>query len=320
MRRGVFAGGMALALAGVAAACMEEPSSFEDGAAGPAGVTGTPAGAGGGSPAGAGGAGGGAEGGGAPAVSDAGLPCEVSLLLVEYCRGCHSSPPIAGAATSLMTYEDLLAPMPGDPSTTVGAASLARMQDAALPMPPGGLLSAAEIAPFADWVAAGMPAETCETDSETPETPGTPDNPYDTPAVCTSGEMWTEGDEGDEDMTPGRACIACHSGPGGDEGPRFLVAGTVYPTAHEPDDCNGIGGVDIEITDANGDVRILSARDSGNFFMGGDPGDLAMPITARVLQGDLVLPMLTPIDTGDCNTCHTQEGKEGAPGRIVLPW
>jgi hypothetical protein len=121
-------------------------------------------------------------------------------------------------------------------------------------------------------------------------------------------------------MTPGRACIACHSGPVGDEGPRFLFLGTVYPTAHEPDDCNGVGGVQIEITDANGVVQTVTARSSGNFYAAGDPADLRFPITARVLRGTKVLPMVTPITTGDCNTCHTQEGKEGAPGRIILPW
>lgn len=236
-------------------------------------------------------------------------------MLVQYCRGCHSDPPIAGAATSLMTYEDLLAPMPGDPTTTVGEDSLARMLDTVSPMPPGALLPSAEVEPFASWVAAGMPAEVCDTDGIVPD-PET--NPYDTPAVCTSGSMWTDGDEGSPDMTPGRACIACHSNEG-DDGPRFLFAGTVYPTAHEPDDCFGVGGVQIEIVDANGGVHTVSARDSGNFYQPGE-GTLALPLTARVIQGDNVLPMLTPFDTGDCNTCHTQEGKEGAPGRIILPW
>ena len=58
----------------------------------------------------------------------------------------------------------------------------------------------------------------------------------------------------------------------------------------------------------------------GNFWQFGDAVDLVMPITARVIQGDKVLAMATPVDTGDCNTCHTQEGKESAPGRIILPF
>lgn len=260
--------------------------------------------------------GGGSAGGATPVVSDAGLPCEVSFLLVQYCRGCHSSPPIAGANTSLMTYEDLLAPMPNDPATTIAEDSLARMKDAAQPMPPGGLLDAAAVAPFEAWVNAGMPSQACNSDGNLP--PET-QNPYDVPAVCTSGDYWNQGTESDPDMLPGRACIACHSQPGGDSGPRFLFSGTVYPTAHEPDDCAGIGAAVIEVTDADGVVRTATARASGNFYMNGDPATLATPITARVLYQGKVLPMVTAVDTGDCNTCHTQEGKEGAPGRIILP-
>jgi hypothetical protein len=31
--------------------------------------------------------------------------------------------------------------------------------------------------------------------------------------------------------------------------------------------------------------------------------------------------MVAPIDEadGDCNTCHSQDGEQGAPGRILLP-
>ena len=299
------------ALVGGAAGCALQPTHLD------LGPDGDGDGGGGETVSGSGGAGGTGGSSSTPIISDAGLPCEVSFLLVQYCRGCHSNPPIAGATTPMMTYEDLLASMPGDPSTTVAEASLARMMDAQAPMPPGNLLSSAEVAPFAAWVSAQMPPEVCETDGTTPD-PAT--NPYDTPAVCTSGTFWTQGDEGSPNMLPGTACIACHSGPGGDEGPRFLFSGTVYPTAHEPDNCHGVGGVQIEITDANGLVRTVNALDSGNFFSNGDGANLVTPITARVLQGDKVLPMVTPVDTGDCNTCHTQEGKEGAPGRIILPW
>ncbi len=294
-------------LAAAAAGCLVQPNQLDLGEGGSGADDGGSTG---------GGSDGGSTASSTPIVTDAGLPCEVSFLLVQYCRGCHSSPPLAGALTSLMTYEDLVAPMPGDPTTTVAQASLARMQDATAPMPPGGLLSAAEVQAFADWVSAGTPAEDCATDGNLPDTPA---NPYDTPAVCTSGDMWTSGDEGSPDMTPGRACIACHSD-AGDDGPRFLFAGTIYPTAHEPDDCHGVGGVEVEITDANGQVHTVSARERGNFYASAGGQALAMPITARVIQGNQVLPMLTPVDTGDCNTCHTQDGKEGAPGRIILPW
>lgn len=302
----------ALSLALAQGCLMESPSSLGD--------TGGDQGTGAGTGTGTGGTGTGGAGGGTGGVgptepaSDTGLPCEVAFVLSEWCRACHSNPPVAGAHVPLMKYEDLLAPMPGDPSTTVGEASLARMRDMAAPMPPGNVLPEADIAPFAAWVEAGMPSQSCASDPGN----GGP-NPYDTPPVCTSDSFWGEGDEGSPDMTPGRACIACHSQTGGDEGPRFLFSGTVYPTAHEPDDCNGAGGAVIEITDANGVVQTVTARSSGNFYRGGDPADVAWPITAKVLYDGKELPMLTPITTGDCNACHTQIGKEGAPGRIILP-
>ena len=54
--------------------------------------------------------------------------------------------------------------------------------------------------------------------------------------VCTSGTTWAGGDHGSAVMHPGEACIACHTT---DHGPKFAAAGTVFPTSHEPDDCNG---------------------------------------------------------------------------------
>ena len=69
---------------------------------------------------------------------------------------------------------------------------------------------------------------------------------FDTATICTSDEYWVdeyedEDDdeleiEGDERMRPGHACIACHQA---NDGPDFAIAGTVYATAHEPDNCNG---------------------------------------------------------------------------------
>jgi hypothetical protein len=49
-------------------------------------------------------------------------------------------------------------------------------------------------------------------------------------------------------------------------------------------------------------------------------GCLVQPSQLDLGEGGSGAPMLTPVDTGDCNSCHTQDGKEGAPGRIILPW
>ena len=65
-------------------------------------------------------------------------------------------------------------------------------------------------------------------------TGGSTSDPFAAAQKCTSGNDWSSG-EGPT-MRPGEACISCHSASGG---PRLAVAGTVYPTAHEPDDCDG---------------------------------------------------------------------------------
>mgnify|MGYP006976433805 CR=1 FL=1 len=50
---------------------------------------------------------------------------------------------------------------------------------------------------------------------------------------------------------PGQPCNVCHSKYGGAT-PVFAVAGTVYPTGHEPDECisSTVTAAEIEITDA----------------------------------------------------------------------
>jgi hypothetical protein len=44
-----------------------------------------------------------------------------------------------------------------------------------------------------------------------------------------------------------------------------------------------------------------------------------MPYTVEVRYQGRVRAMTTPQSTGDCNSCHTEQGAKGAPGRIMLP-
>ena len=81
---------------------------------------------------------------------------------------------------------------------------------------------------------------------------GTGGDPFSVAPKCTSGTMWTGANRGSADMNPGRACITCHSTM---NGPSLTIAGTVYPTAHEPDLCNGANGSNgarVVITGADG--------------------------------------------------------------------
>lgn len=137
-----------------------------------------------------------------------------------------------------------------------------------------------------------------------------------TPSMCSSEEQWTRGNRESPLMHPGGACIGCHSR---GEGPSFSLAGTVYPTAHEPDDCNGVEGandVHIVITDANGDTLMLSVNAAGNFF---SSTRIALPFHAKVVTLGQERAMAAAQMTGDCNSCHTESGQNGAPGRIMLP-
>lgn len=151
------------------------------------------------------------------------------------------------------------------------------------------------------------------------------EDPFDVEPMCSSGKMWMLGDEGSPHMHPGRACRACHMQMEPEIFARYPIAGTLYATGHEIDDCRGVDGgmvpVFIEITTADARIIKLAVNSSGNFMydVEEDGGPLMYPITAKVVQGDKQRPMLTPQVTGDCNGCHTEVGTGGAPGRIVLP-
>lgn len=114
-------------------------------------------------------------------------------------------------------------------------------------------------------------------------------------------------------MSPGLACLSCH---GNGNGPSFALAGTVYSQPHEQDNCLGVAtGVTVQVTDANGKVTTLTPNSAGNFSLSGRTA-LALPYTVKLLGSKGEKPMATPQSIGDCNTCHTQQGVSGAPGRI----
>lgn len=237
-------------------------------------------------------------------TTGADLPCDVAKLLSEKCASCHGATLSGGAPNRMLGYDDLAAPSASDPDTSVAKLSVARMKSAQRPMPPDAPLTDAEVEILARWIDAGMPKGTCSASGAA-----------DTPTVCTSGTRWTRGDRGSENMHPGVACIACHRKEG--EGPLYAIAGTLYPTAHEPDDCNGTSSnAVIVITDATGKEIRLKATAAGNFF---SRTRFTPPYTAKVIRDGKTRAMEKPQTDGDCNTCHTLEGTKEAPGRIFLP-
>lgn len=151
------------------------------------------------------------------------------------------------------------------------------------------------------------------------------DDPFAHAPVCSSDEHWTMGDHESPLMHPGMACRTCHSMKEPRVATRLPIVGTVYPTGHEPDDCLGVDGeaedVVVEITTADARVIELPVNASGNFLFdtARDRTPIKFPITARVMKGDKERKMLTAQMSGDCNSCHSQNGAEGAPGRILAP-
>jgi mono/diheme cytochrome c family protein len=227
------------------------------------------------------------------------LPCEVETVLSTGCWACHGRTPMAGAP-SLTSVAELTAPSRLDPAQSVAALAVARMQSTTIPMPPppAAPATADEIATIASWVAAGSPAGTgCG-------------------STCTSGRTWTGGLDGSPNMNPGMPCIQCHTS---DEGPRFSIAGTVYPTIAEPDLCYGApssSGAQVVITGADGRVVMLSPNSAGNFY---SEVAIAKPYHAKVVKNGSERAMTAEQTSGDCNGCHTPSGANAAPGRIVLP-
>jgi mono/diheme cytochrome c family protein len=227
------------------------------------------------------------------------LPCDVETVLSARCWSCHGQTPTPGAP-SLTSVAAFTAQSHFDRSQSVAAVAVARMQSATAPMPPppAAPATADEIAALASWIAADTPA-------------GNGCGP-----ICTSGTTWPWGNEGSPDMNPGMACKGCHSL---GEGPVFSVAGTLYPTVHEPDLCNGADastGAHVVITGADGRSLTLAPNSAGNFF---SEMVVALPYRAKVVTAAGERAMTAQQTSGDCNSCHTQVGANGAPGRIMLP-
>jgi len=121
-------------------------------------------------------------------------------------------------------------------------------------------------------------------------------------------------------MHPGGTCITCHANGEADDAPRFTIAGTVYPTVREPNDCNGsngtAAGIQVVVTDAAGRVLTLPVNTAGNFST---TAAVTFPFHAKVVRGGVERLMTAAQSSGNCNNCHTQAGANGAPGRIMAP-
>jgi mono/diheme cytochrome c family protein len=243
-------------------------------------------------------------------VTPTDLPCDVANAL-STCQACHGAPPTESAPFTLQSYADLTQPSPQYPDQTVAQRVVARMQDPNFPMPPNPLDPSpqSDIDTIQAWIDSSY-AEPTGTTTCTPPPGGT--DPFATDPVCTNGMFSTT--VGNVDMYPGKNCLGCHRG-------AMSFGGTVYPSAHEPTNCKGVNvaGAVVSVTDANNKVVNATVQTNGNFYA---TAIITPPYTVKLTyQGrerDMTGLVTAPTD-GDCNSCHTETGDNGAPGRILLP-
>lgn len=264
------------------------------------------------------------SGGAAGTGQATGLPCDVQAVIENRCIACHDGK----IQIALLNYDNLIAPSKSHPDKTLAQVSVDRMKAKEMPPAPAAPPEVDEIASFEAWVTAGTPKNPAACTDPPPDggTTGTGDGGTiaDGGGVavgdggCTSGKTWDAGDKGSALMHPGAACNACHQKEGG---PNLRIAGTVYATAHEPNDCNGSAPppqLEVTITDAKNKVYKLQVNAAGNFLTQGGVKPVA-PFKAQVSDGTKTRAMSGSVTSGDCNSCHTVAGLNGAPGRIMAP-
>lgn len=269
------------------------------------------------------------------------LPCDVQAVVENRCKGCHDGSTIG--APRLLEYTDFVVSSKEDPTKTMAEISVVRLRSTTNPMPPPPAAppDADEIQAFEDWVKGGIKKGGLCTTPPPPATDGGApvidagtDAGADAAPPCTSGTMWTMGNKKSPLMHPGGKCNQCHSQAGG---PNLQFAGTVYRGAHDIDDCNGAGPpppLSVIITDKNGKSVTLTVNAAGNFELpkpvrqgNGNGGNgngnggptYSPPFKAKVTDGTTTRVMNGSVTSGDCNSCHTTAGANGAPGRILAP-
>lgn len=136
--------------------------------------------------------------------------------------------------------------------------------------------------------------------------------------ICTSNQWWKySGDTESSSMHPGSTCIDCHTS---NHGPSYSYAGTVYPNISDSEDCRGASGVKVQILDAEDNILATTTTNTaGNFYLKKTTYPFKPYRVVLTLAGRTREMQLVQSTSGDCNTCHSTNGKNGALGRIVAP-
>jgi len=116
-------------------------------------------------------------------------------------------------------------------------------------------------------------------------------------------------------MYAGADCLACHAAGGLAAERPLTLAGSVFPSPQAGAD-EGMGGVEVAVTDAAGHTVTLSSNEVGNFFT---DEQLAFPLSVEVRWNGAVARMSLPVPSGSCNACHALPPMGGATGRVFVP-
>lgn len=115
-------------------------------------------------------------------------------------------------------------------------------------------------------------------------------------------------------MMPGEDCLGCHSG---GEARGWSFAGTVF-TREDAAASDGVQGVTVIVTDANGKQVKVRSNEAGNFY---SAERLTPPLRAALSRGGQVVEMEDTFQNGSCNTCHSWPPTPAFPevGRLSAP-
>jgi mono/diheme cytochrome c family protein len=284
------------------------------------------------------------------------MPTDVQNVLRARCILCHGNPPLPTVPGPLLTVDDFRRPAKSEPGRITADVVVKRITstDVLLRMPPvpGDALTAAEIQTLRKWIESGMPLTGC-TAPPAPRHDGGSTSPPPLPPMraptlspplpaARAAPPGSNGTSGSSLMQPGVACINCHSRSGGDDdliakdgdgeggeggegGPRFTIAGTVFPSAHEPNQCYGSASraPPSSSSTAPASPSPPPVNSAGNFFSS-TSRPRPLPRQGRPSR-DASASCSAWCPTGHCNMCHTQTGATvvsggmRAPGRILLP-
>jgi hypothetical protein len=118
----------------------------------------------------------------------------------------------------------------------------------------------------------------------------------------------------------GQRCLACHA-TGTDGAPILAMGGTLYTKLNAPDgEADTANGFSLRLRLASGTLHALTpGKGAGNYHAQSGVGE---SFTAEVLDGAerVVNRSLENSHTADrlnCNRCHSENGSEGASGRMV---